>query len=93
MTGRPRTRFAKALAGWLRYELETTGPATMPDLLDRVGYGDRSELSPQRVAVVNMAVRELMKGPVAIDPWTSELHYHAPGTSVPWTTRGTATAL
>lgn len=92
MTGRPRTRFAKAFAGWLLYELETGGPGTMPELLARIGYYDPADLPPERIAVVNMPVRELMQRPVSIDPWTGELHYHQPGRPAPWATRGTATA-
>ena len=90
MAGRPRTKFALALAGWMLHEIETGGPATMPELLERIGYGDRQELSPRQVAAVNMATRELLRGPIAVDPWTGRLHYHRPGTRVPWAAGATA---
>ncbi len=89
MPGKPRTRYAKALAGWMLHELETDGPATMPELLDRIGYVGRDELTRDQVAAVNMATRELVHGPVAIDPWTGALNYHRPGARVPWSARET----
>ena len=87
MTGRPRTRYAKAIAGWMLHELETGGPATMPELLHRIGYADPAELTTRQIAVVNLATRELMAGPVALCPWTGRLHYHQPGTPAPWRAR------
>ena len=46
------------------------GPGTLPELLHRIGHGDRDALTPQQISAVNMAVRELLKGPIAINPWT-----------------------
>ncbi len=83
MPGRPRTRYAKAIADWMLHELEHAGPGTMPELLPRIGYGNPAELTARQVAVVNMATRELLAGPVALCPWTGRLHYHQPGTPAP----------
>ena len=90
MAGRPRTRHAKAIAGWLLHELEQHGPGTLPELIHRIGHGNRDALTPQQISAVNMAVRELLKGPIAINPWTGRLHYHRPGTRVPWRAREAA---
>jgi len=87
MTGRPRTRYAKAIASSLIHELENGGPATMPELLHRIGDGNPADLTTRQVAVVNMAVRELLRGPIAIDPWTGQWHHHQPGTRAPWRAR------
>ncbi len=87
MTGRPRTRHAKAIAAWLIHELETGGPGTLSELIARIGYGDQDALTAQQVAVTNMAVREFLRGPIAIDPWTGQWHYHQPGTRAPWRAR------
>ena len=90
MTGRPRTRYAKALAAGMVYELEHGGPATIPELLERIGYSNRDALARRQTAALNMAVRELLNGPIAVDPWTGRLHHHRRGTPAPWRARRAA---
>jgi hypothetical protein len=83
MTGRPRARHARLIADWLAYELEAGGPATARELLDRIGHGDRDALTPRQIAATNMAIREFLRGAVALDPWTDRWHCHRRGTPAP----------
>jgi hypothetical protein len=86
MAGRPRTRYAFAMAHRMLEELYTGGPATGPELLDRLGYSHDGHglRDAEDVAIVNMAVRELVAMPaVALDIWSGRLMWHRRGTRMP----------
>ena len=75
----------------LRYE----GPATMPDLLGRLGYDPTrvrrlAKVDPRVIAAVHMAVRDLVKDghPVALTA-SGRLRYHERGSELPAQDRAT----